>query len=245
MSGHSKFSNIKHKKAAQDSIRAKAFVKLNKAITIAVQKAGPDPATNPSLRLCISKARAQNMPKSNYLKAIERASNPHNNANFEEFMYEGYAKGGVAVMVECLSDNRNRTGANIKSAFNRAGASLGGSNSVAYSFQRNGVIHFVKPDLDEDALVELLLDDDLINFTYDPDSNEGKIYVNPKNLASVQEKIIAFGIEDIIESENRFVANDAVVLDTNNLAKFQKLIQTLENDDDVNNVYHNCSNLET
>ena len=244
MSGHSKFSNIKHKKEAQDSLRSKMFLKISKQITVAVQKGGGDIATNPALRLSIAKAKAANMPKSNYQKIIAKAANPSSGAKFAEFAYEGYGQGGVAILVDCLTDNHNRTAANIKSLFNRAGASLGQNNSVARLFSRAGEIRFEKSNLSEDALFESLLDVDLSVLEYDPETGLGLIRVHPKSLYAV-ETILSetFGIDHFMVNEVKWVPKETISLNDSQLSKLAKLIQGLEADDDVDGVAHNCNNL--
>lgn len=239
MSGHSKFSNIKHRKNAQDQKRAKVFVKITREIMVAVQQGGPDPSTNPALRLSLIKARANNMPKSNYERAISRAQQKNQGENFEEFTYEGYARGGVAIIVECLSDNRNRTGSNVKSYFNRSGATLGQAKSVNRLFHRTGIIIFESEALNEEELLEPLLALDIEDYKFYPEVKLTKIILPADQIDETQKALKGLGVEEFIECTTGFIPETVVSMNNNNADSLKKLIITLLADDDVKAVYHN------
>ncbi len=192
MAGHSKWANIQHRKGAQDKKRGKLFTKLVKEITVAARMGDPDPAANPRLRLAVDKAMAQSMPKDNIERAIKRGSGQMDGDNYEEIRYEGYGTNGVAIMVDCMTDNRNRTVAEVRHAFSKHGGNLGNDGSVAYLFDKKGVFLFA-PGVDEDQLMEVALEAGAEDIqTYDDGSAE--VITTPDEYRAVQEALEAAGL---------------------------------------------------
>jgi YebC/PmpR family DNA-binding regulatory protein len=236
VAGHSKWANIKHKKARQDAKRGKVFTKLIREITVAAKLGGGDPADNPRLRLAMDKALAQNMPKDTIERAIERGAGAGDDSNVEELTYEGYASGGVAVLVEAMTDNRNRTVAEVRHAFSKHGGNLGTDGSVAYLFTRQGVISFA-PGTDEEQVMEAALEAG----AEDVDSEEdGSITViTPwEMLGDVNAALVAAGLEPA-DAEVTMVPSTYVPCDEALSESVMKLIDALEDLDDVQNVYSN------
>ena len=236
MAGHSKWANIKHKKARQDAKRGKVFTKLIREITVAAKLGGGDPADNPRLRLAMDKALAQNMPKDTIERAIERGAGAGDDSNVEELTYEGYASGGVAVLVEAMTDNRNRTVAEVRHAFSKHGGNLGTDGSVAYLFTRQGVISFA-PGTDEEQVMEAALEAG----AEDVDSEEdGSITViTPwEMLGDVNAALVAAGLEPA-DAEVTMVPSTYVPCDEELSESVMKLIDALEDLDDVQNVFSN------
>jgi YebC/PmpR family DNA-binding regulatory protein len=236
VAGHSKWANIKHKKARQDAKRGKVFTKLIREITVAARLGGADPADNPRLRLAMDKALAQNMPKDTIERAIERGAGSGDDSNVEELTYEGYASGGVAVLVEAMTDNRNRTVAEVRHAFSKHGGNLGTDGSVAYLFSRQGVISFA-PGTDEEEVMEVALEAG----AEDVDSEEdGSISViTPwEILGDVNAALEAAGLEPA-DAEVTMVPSTYVPCDEELSESVMKLIDALEDLDDVQNVYSN------
>ncbi|MAT84193.1 MAG: YebC/PmpR family DNA-binding transcriptional regulator [Gammaproteobacteria bacterium] len=236
MAGHSKWANIKHKKARQDAKRGKVFTKLIREITVAAKLGGGDPADNPRLRLAMDKALAQNMPKDTIERAIERGAGAGDDSNVEELTYEGYASGGVAVLVEAMTDNRNRTVAEVRHAFSKHGGNLGTDGSVAYLFTRQGVISFA-PGTDEEQVMEAALEAG----AEDVDSEEdGSITViTPwEMLGDVNAALVTAGLEPA-DAEVTMVPSTYVPCDEELSESVMKLIDALEDLDDVQNVFSN------
>ena len=236
MSGHNKWSTIKRKKEANDAKRSKMFTKIIKDITIAVREGGPDPNSNPRLRLAIANARGVNMPKDNIQRAINKA-NEKDSANYVEIVYEGYATHGVAIIVECATDNQQRTVANIRSYFNKHGGSLSTSGSLNFIFDQKGVFRINKEKIsnfDEfmleaiDAGAEDVVEDDDMVIIYTPRENFG----------TMQKTLEKLNIEPDSSKLER-IPNTFVKLDKDQALKILKLIDLLEDDDDVQEVYHN------
>ena len=236
MSGHNKWSTIKRKKEANDAKRSKMFTKIIKDITIAVREGGPDPNSNPRLRLAIANARGVNMPKDNIQRAINKA-NEKDSANYVEIVYEGYATHGVAIIVECATDNQQRTVANIRSYFNKHGGSLSTSGSLNFIFDQKGVFRINKEKIsnfDEfmleaiDAGAEDVVEDDDMVIIFTPRENFG----------TMQKTLEKLNIEPDSSKLER-IPNTFVKLDKDQALKILKLIDLLEDDDDVQNVYHN------
>ena len=236
MSGHNKWSTIKRKKEANDAKRSKMFTKIIKDITIAVREGGPDPNSNPRLRLAIANARGVNMPKDNIQRAINKA-NEKDSANYVEIVYEGYATHGVAIIVECATDNQQRTVANIRSYFNKHGGSLSTSGSLNFIFDQKGVFRINKEKIsnfDEfmleaiDAGAEDVVEEDDMVIIYTPRENFG----------TMQKTLEKLNIEPDSSKLER-IPNTFVKLDKDQALKILKLIDLLEDDDDVQNVYHN------
>ena len=239
MSGHSKWATIHRKKGLIDAERGKIFQKLAKEIYVAAKGTNGDPDTNPSLRMVIEKCRSQNMPKDNIQKAIDKAIGSGDNENYEEIRYEGYGPAGTAFMIDCLTDNRNRTAMLVRTAFTKKGGNLGTDGSVSYMFDRKGVI-VIEKTVDEDELMMTVLDngaDDLVTT-----DETFEIYTTPDNFLKVKEAMENMGVTDFITSEITYIAQNQVeVADEETKQKIYNLIDALEEIDDVQDVYHNFS----
>ena len=243
MSGHSKWANIKHKKEKTDAQKAKIFTKIGKEISIAVKEGGSDPNSNSKLRDLIQKAKSNNVPNDNIDRIIKKAQGS-TSEDYEEIIYEGYGPAGIAVIVETTTDNRNRTAGNVRSYFSKYHGNLGQSGCVGYLFSEKGVIVISNEDgdIDEDKLMELSLEAGAEDFLADEDIFE--IYTVPEDLYAVKEAIEAEGYE-IASAEKTKVPSNYVTLDSEEDIKFMNLlIEHLEDDDDVMNVYHNWENCD-
>ena len=243
MSGHSKWANIKHKKEKTDAQRAKVFTKIGKEITIAVKEGGGDPNSKAKLRDLIAKAKSNNVPNDNIERTIKKALGS-SGENYEEVVYEGYGPGGVAVIVESTTDNRNRTAGNVRSYFSKYHGNMGQSGCVGFLFSEKGVIIVSNEDgdVDEDKLMELSLEAGAEDFASEGEVFE--IYTEPDDLYAVKEAIEAAGFE-IASAEKDKIASTYVTLDNDDDKKFMSLlIEHLEDDDDVMNVYHNWENCD-
>ena len=236
MSGHSKWSTIKRKKGAIDAERGKVFAKLAKEIYVAAKSGDTDPNSNPSLRMVVEKAKAENMPKANIQSAIDKAKSKTNDENYETIMYEGYGPGGIALMIDCLTDNRNRTASFVRSTLTKRGGNLGTDGSVSYLFERKGLIILDK-EYNEDKLMEDVLELDILDFI--PTLEGYEIYTLPNDFIKVKDALTAKGYDNYIMSEVTFVPNNYVTLDDEVKEKALSLIEQLEDLDDVQNVYHN------
>lgn len=242
MSGHSKWHNIQMKKGKTDAARAKVFTKIGREIAVAVKAGGPDPNSNASLRAVIAKAKAANMPNDNIARGIKKASGELGQINYSENVYEGYAPGGVAMIVNTLTDKPNRTIGNVRSYFDKNGGSLGTTGCVSYLFDRMGVIIVEKGNLTEDDVMMAALDagaDDVID-----DEDVFEIRTAPENFAAVMDAISADSSFKVISGEVTMVPQSTIELDKEASARVQKLIDVLEEDDDVQNVYHNAELVE-
>ena len=237
MAGHSKWANIQHRKKAQDAKRGKLFTRLIREITVAARMGGSDPASNPRLRLAIDKALGGNMPKDTIERAVKKGAGELDDVQYEEITYEGYGIGGVAIMVETMTDNRNRTVAEVRHAFTKYGGNLGTDGSVAYMFNKIGVLVYGE-DSDEDALMEAALEagaDDVVT------SEDGSIEVitSEENFVDVKEAMVAAGHEpELAEVTKR--ADNEITLDVEQGGKMLKLLDVIEELDDVQNVYNNA-----
>ncbi|MGP1445581.1 MAG: YebC/PmpR family DNA-binding transcriptional regulator [Treponema sp.] len=236
MSGHSKWATIKHAKGAADAKRGQMFTKFIKEISIAARMGGGDPNGNPRLRTAILKARAANMPKDNIERAIKKGTGELGGASYEELLYEGYAPGGVAVLVEVLTDNKNRAAANVRNLFSKNGGNLGATGSVAYMFNRKGVIEYDAEVVSE----EKLMDEALEAGAEDIQSDAGILTVttDPNDFASVLEGLQEKGFESV-SAEISMVPATYMSLDAETVRKVLKMVERLEEDDDVQNVYTN------
>ena len=235
MSGHSKWATIKHAKGAADAKRGQLFTKFIKEISIAARMGGGDPNSNPRLRTVIIKARAANMPKDNIERAIKKGTGEDGATAYEELVYEGYAPGGVAVMVEVLTDNHNRAAADVRNIFTKHGGNLGTTGSVSRMFQRKGTIEIDAEKASEDEVMEIALDagaDDVVN-------EDGVITITttPDAFTAVADAIAAKGIETL-SADVGMVPDAYTAVDKDTAAKVQKMIDKLEDNDDVQNVYH-------
>lgn len=236
MAGHSKWANIKHRKAAQDAKRGKVFTKIIREITVAA-KLGAAPEDNPRLRAAIDKALGQNMKRDTIDKAIARGAGAGEGDNYEEVTYEGYGVAGVAVLVECMTDNRNRTVSDVRHAFSKRGGNLGTDGSVAYLFDRRGVISF-EPGVDEDAVIEAALEagaEDVVT----NDDGSIDVYTAWEEFGDVKAGLEAASL-DAVNAEVTMVPSTSVELDAETAAKVMALVDHLEDLDDVQNVYHNA-----
>lgn len=239
MAGHSKWANIQHRKGRQDAKRGKIFTKLIKEITVAAKLAGGDPAMNPRLRLAIDKAKAESMPKDNIENAIKRGTGQIDGANYEEVRFEGYGVGGAAVMVDCLTDNRTRTVADVRHAFTKHGGNMGTDGCVAFQFKHVGQI-ILEPGADEEAVMEAALDagaDDVI--TNDDGSIEVLTAPDPKAFETVKEALEQAGFQPAA-AEITMRAEVETELAGDDTEKMQKILDALESLDDVQAVYTNA-----
>ncbi len=236
MSGHSKWHNIQAKKGKADAARGKIFTKLGRELLIATKEGGPDPAGNSKLKAVIAKCKAANMPNDTINNAIKKAST--SNENYEEIVYEGYGPNGVAVIVEANTDNKNRTAADVRHVFDKAGGNLGTSGCVSYMFNKKGVIVIEKENcaLDEEELMMIALDAGAEDITSDDEIFE--ITTEPSNFAEVREKLEEQGLT-FVEAEVQMIPTTTVVLDEKGQEKMERLIDNLDELDDVMNVYHN------
>ena len=244
MSGHSKWANIRFRKAAQDAKRGKVFTKLIREITTAARMGGGDESSNPRLRSAVVAALAQNMTRDTIKRAVERGVGGGDGADLENITYEGYGVGGVAVMVECMTDNHNRTASDVRHAFTKFGGNLGTTGSVGYLFTKKGVISFAQDEdgkmpIDEEHAMEIGLEagaDDIVT----NDDGSIDVYTAPDAFADVVEAFEAKGIKPT-NAEVSMVPSTEAELDADNAAKCMRMIDALEDLDDVQNVYHNAS----
>ena len=236
MSGHSKWATIHRKKGLIDAARGKVFQKLAKEIMVAAKGGSPDPSQNAALRLAVDKAKAQNMPKDNIQKAIEKATGAGSDANFESVRYEGYGHGGVAFMVDCLTDNRNRTASQVRAAFTKAGGNLGTDGSVSYMFERKGSI-VIPGEYDEDTMMMTALDAGALDF--EPVEGNYLITTDQNTFTAVRDALEAADVKEFLECELTYIPNMEVELDEEGQEKVMKLVDTLEDLDDVQDVYYN------
>lgn len=236
MSGHSKWHNIAAKKGKADAARGKIFTKLGRELLIAVKEGGPEPAGNSKLKAVIAKCKAANMPNDTINNAIKKAS--ASNENYEEIVYEGYGPNGVAVIVNASTDNKNRTAADVRHVFDKAGGNLGTSGCVSYMFNKKGVIVIdkTKTNLSEDELMLLAIDNGAEDFNVEEECYE--ITTEPSDLTQVREALEAEGIE-FVEAEVQMIPTTYVALDEKASERMQRLIDNLEDLDDVMDVYHN------
>ena len=237
MSGHSKWANIKNKKAKGDAARANVFTKIGRELAIAVKQGGPNPDSNSRLRDVIAKAKAANMPNDNISRSIKKASGELNAVNYEEITYEGYAAGGVAVIVETLTDNKNRTASDVRCAFDKYGGNLGSTGCVSYMFTKKGVIVIDGDGIAEDDLFMLALDAG----ADDVQSDDGvfEVYTLPQNYTAVRENLEKAGLK-ILSGDLEMVPENYVTPDESAIPKIINLIDRLEENDDVQNVFHNA-----
>ena len=235
MSGHSKWSTIKRKKGAADAKRSKMFSKIIKDITVAVKESGPDPDANPRLRMAITNAKGVSMPKDNIQRAISKGSDK-DAANFLELTYEGYLSNGIAVYIECTTDNQQRTVSNVRSVFNKYSGNLGTNGSLSFLFERKGIFTIPKGELDADEFELEMIDAG----AEDIEMEEGffSITTAMEDFGNMQKKLEEMGIEPE-SAELQRIPHETVILDDDSAKKILKVIEVFEDDDDVQNVFHN------
>lgn len=236
MSGHSKWATIHRKKGLIDAERGKIFQKLAKEIMVAARGTNGDIESNASLRAVVEKARSNNMPKDNIQKAIDKATGAGGDVNFESIRYEGYAPGGVAIMIDCLTDNKNRTAMLVRSTLTKHGGNLGTDGSVSYMFKRRGVIELEKK-YDFDKVMDIAISSEADDVMEDDDVYT--IYTDPSNFIQVKESLENEGINEFLTSEITYVADNKISLDDEKTEKVMNLIDLLNDIDDVSDVYHN------
>ena len=240
MSGHSKWNNIKRKKEKTDAQKAKIFTKIGREMSIIVREGGPDPNNNARLRDCIAKAKANNVPNDNIERIIKKASGEAGGADYESLTYEGYGPNGVAVIVETLTDNRNRTAGDMRHYFDKNGGNLGQSGSVMFMFNRVGMLRIEAEGLDEDTVMEDALEAGADDFTATDDLFE--IATDPNELGTVRDALDAKGYS-FVSAEVEYVASTGTALtDDESIQKMERLIDMLEENDDVQAVWHNWEN---
>ena len=235
MSGHSKWSTIKRKKGAIDAARSKVFQKLAKELYVAAKSGDPDPNNNAQLRMVVEKAKSENMPKANIESAILKAANKGGGENYESIRYEGYGPSGIAIMIDCLTDNKNRTAGFVRSTLTKKNGNLGTDGSVSYMFKRKGVL-VLENTYDEEKVMEDVLSLDILDMEIDEDIT---IYTEPDNFISIKEELDKLGYDKYIMSEVTYVPDNYIALDEESTEKVISLIEALEDIDDVQNVYHN------
>ena len=238
MSGHSKWSTIKRKKGANDAAMAKVFTKIGREIAVAVKEGGPDPASNSKLKNVIAKAKASNIPNDNIDRAIKKAAGEGSTANYEENIYEGYGPSGIAVMVETLTDNKNRTAGNVRHYFDKFGGNMGQNGCVSFMFNRYGVIAVEKEDVDEEKLMDAALEAGAVDFLSD-DENVYEIRTEAADIGSVREALENAGYTFAL-AEVQYIPTTYTRLETeDDLKGMAKMLEMFEDDDDVQNVWHN------
>lgn len=238
MSGHSKWHNIQNKKGKADAKRGNTFTKIGRELMIAVKNGGPDPDNNPKLRDAIAKAKAANMPNDTVQRSIKKASGELSAVDYERIVYEGYGPSGVAVIVDTLTDNKNRSAGNVRSAFTKGGGNMGTTGCVGFMFQEKGEIVIEKGDLDEEELMMMALDAGAEDFN----SDEEEVFIittTPEDFSEVREALEAEGLE-FLEAAVKMIPDTYTEIDEEAAKKFQKMLNLLEDDDDVQEVYHNA-----
>lgn len=238
MSGHSKWHNIQATKNKADAVRGKIFTKIGREIAVAVKMGGADPNNNASLRAVIAKAKQNNMPNDNITRSIKKASGELGSVNYEEITYEGYGVGGSALIVKCLTDNKNRTAGDVRHAFDKHGGSLGAVGCVSYLFDNKGIMILENKGIDEEKLIDMCLEaeaEDVIN-----DGDVFQIITAPSDFNRVKEALEGQGL-NFVSAEVTMIPQSTIDLPENQFATFEKLLDTLEDLDDVQDVYHNVN----
>ncbi len=237
MSGHSKWNNIKRKKEATDAVKAKIFTKIGREITVCVKEGGPDPNSNSKLRDLIAKAKSNNVPNDNIERVIKKAAGGDDKNNYETMIYEGYGPNGVAVIVECLTDNKNRTAGDVRHYFDKFGGNLGTTGCVSFMFTKKGIVMLENTGLDEDTVME-----DCFEFGGDDLSvNDDTIIIEcaPENLHALREGLVSKGYNILSAETEQIPATYTTLTDEEHIKKMNLLLEHLEDNDDVQNVYHN------
>lgn len=242
MSGHSKWSTIKRKKEKTDNARAKVFTKIGREIAVAVKAGGPDPAANSKLKDIIAKAKTNNVPNDNIDRIIKKAAGEGSGDNYENIVYEGYGPSGIAVIVEALTDNRNRTAADVRHAFDKFGGNMGTSGCVSFMFSRQGVIIIEKEDIDEDKLMEDALEAGASDFLSDGDVFE--IRTEPNDMGLVRDDLDAKGYK-FISAEVEYIPSTYTKLtNPDDIQNMGRMLEMFDESDDIQDVYHNWENEE-
>jgi YebC/PmpR family DNA-binding regulatory protein len=237
MAGHSKWANIKHKKERSDAKRGQIFTKIGREIHVAVKQGGSDPESNSKLRDAIAKAKAANMPNDNINRSIKKASGTDSSENYDEIIYEGYGPSGVAVIIEAMTDNRNRTASDVRHIFDKFGGNLGTSGCVSYMFDKKGIIIIEKKEgFDEDTVMMAALEAGAEDITTEEEFFE--IVTDVHEFSGVREGMEKEGFE-FVEAQLKMIPQTTVELDEKSKGSFEKLIDALEDNDDVQNIYHN------
>ena len=236
MSGHSKWATIHRKKGLIDAERGKIFQKIAKEIQVAAKGTNGDPDMNPGLRMIIEKARSNNMPKDNIQKAIDKAIGNNSDVNFESIRYEGYAPHGIAIMIDCLTDNKNRTAMLVRSTLTKRGGNLGTDGSVSYLFKRLGVIE-IEANNNFDTIMDIAIGADCLDVVDNGDCYT--ILTEPDNFLNVKESFENNGITEFLKSEVTYIASNKIALNDEDTEKVMNLFEALEDIDDVSDVYHN------
>lgn len=236
MSGHSKWSTIKRKKGAIDAARSKVFQKLAKELYVAAKSGDPDPVNNAALRMVVEKAKAENMPKANIESAIQKAAAKGAGEDYESVRYEGYGPNGIAIMIDCLTDNKNRTAGFVRSTLSKRNGNLGTDGSVSYMFKRKGLI-VLENAYEEEKVMEDILSLDILDMEIGEE--DITIYTEPEKFLTVKDELDKLGYDKYLVSEVTFIPDNYIDLDEEGTEKVMTLIDALEDLDDVQNVYHN------
>ncbi|MGN0592447.1 MAG: YebC/PmpR family DNA-binding transcriptional regulator [Ruminococcus sp.] len=239
MSGHSKWNNIKRRKEATDAVKAKIFTKIGREITVCVKEGGADPASNTKLRDLIAKAKSNNVPNDNIERVIKKAAGDGDKNSYENNVYEGYGPGGVAVIVDCLTDNRNRTAGDVRHYFDKFGGNLGTTGCVSFMFTQKGVVVLENTGLDEDTVMEDCFEFEADDLSVEEDVIE--VVCAPAALAGLRDGLTAKGYNVLSADVDMIPANYTTLTDEEQIKKMNLLLEHLEDNDDVQNVYHNWS----
>lgn len=242
MSGHSKWSTIKRKKEKTDNARAKVFTKIGREISVAVKAGGPDPAANSKLKDVIAKAKAANVPNDNIERIIKKAAGEGSADNYENIVYEGYGPSGIAVIVEALTDNRNRTAADVRHAFDKFGGNMGTTGCVSFMFSRQGVIIIEKEDIDEDKLMEDALEAGASDFLSDGEVYE--IRTEPNDMGLVRDDLEAKGYKYVSAEVEYIPSTYTKLTDPDDIQNMGRMLEMFDESDDIQEVYHNWENEE-
>lgn len=238
MSGHSKWHNIQQKKGKTDAARANVFTKIGRELAVAVKEGGPDPNSNSKLAQVIAKAKDNNMPNDNIARSIKKASGELGSINYEEMTYEGYGVGGTAIIVQALTDNKNRTAGDVRHIFDKFGGSMGTTGCVSFMFNRKGIITVLKESTDEETLMMAALDAGADDLNSD-DEEVFEVYTDAASVLDVRKALEDAGIK-VESAESSLVPDNYVELDEGQQATIIKMIDALEDNDDVQNIYHNA-----
>jgi len=241
MSGHNKWSTIKRKKEKTDGARAKVFTKIGREIAVAVRDGGPDPASNSKLKDIIAKAKAANVPNDNIDRIIKKASGETGGADYESIMYEGYGPSGIAVIVEALTDNRNRTAGDVRHYFDKYGGNMGQSGCVSFMFSRYGVILIEAEDVDEETLMEAALEAGAVDFITE-DENVFEVRTEPNDLGAVRDALEAAGYSFVVAEVQYVPSTYTALTNPDDIKNMNKMLEMFEDNDDVQEVWHNWEN---